>query len=143
MSIPMTNIEAAALRNEHTSLNAEVDEWKQWWGELNEMGDPHLGEMGDRLSQFRDHLAAHFAHEENQGWLSMTMEFPAELVEHVAELRDEHSHLLQDLDSLILQLQQCEPGIDCWGEARQRFEDLLDRLNAHENSEDALWDRLS
>ncbi|MCA9073387.1 MAG: hemerythrin domain-containing protein [Planctomycetaceae bacterium] len=143
MNSDITESDVAALKREHSSLDDEIAEWREWWGQLRDLGDPHFGEMGDRLAQFREHLAAHFAHEESQGCLSLVMELPDNLVKRIAELRDEHPKLLGELDQLISQLQQCDPQLDCWGKAREEFEGFLDQLNTHEEAEDAFLDQLS
>ena len=142
MSQPTSQTDVATLKREHSDLDDEIGEWREWWGQLSQLGDPHFGEMGNRLAQFREHLAAHFAHEESQGCLSLVMELPDDLVRRTAELRDEHPKLLSELDALIARLKQREPEFDCWGNAREEFEDYLDRLNSHEEAEDTLLDQL-
>lgn len=132
----------AALQKEHTLLDREIADWRAWWRELSEMGIPHFGEMGDRLTRFRDHLAAHFAHEEQQGCLPVVIGLPAGSVKQMAELRDDHSPMLAELDRLIARLQACEPDFGSWRNARQDFEAVLDRLNQHEQAEDHLLDQL-
>lgn len=138
MSQPTLQTEAASLRREHTSLIQEIDDWREWWRELNELGQPHFGEMGDRLARFREHLAAHFAHEERQDYRTMDAELSAEKAEQLARLRAEHAALLDDLDQLVNELRQCEPNIACWSDARYEFEEFLNRLNDHEDAEGAL-----
>lgn len=143
MNRQLTATEVAALKREHASLDDEIFEWRQWWGQLSELGEPHFGEMGDRLAQFREHLAAHFEHEERHGCLSLVLELPDDLVQQTADLRDEHPRLLSELDELITRLRKCDPELDCWGKARDEFEAFLDQLNTHEDSEDAMLDQLS
>lgn len=140
MSQQTLQTEAASLKREHASLIHEIDEWRDWWRELAEMGQPHFGEMGDRLAQFRDHLAAHFAHEKKQDYRAMDAELPVEKAGELARLRVEHAALLDDLDQLVDELQKCEPEIGCWSDARYEFEEFLNRLYAHEDAEDALLD---
>lgn len=138
-----TQRESAALRNEHASLEREVAEWREWWTQLKEIGDPHFGEMGDRLARFRDHLSAHFQHEETQECLPLVLAVSPLTAQQIARLRDEHQQLLDDLDRLIERLHACDLERDCWGQARQDFETFLDRLNTHEAAEDRLLDRVS
>jgi len=142
MSQQNTQADAARLKSEHASLDREIADWRTWWRELNEMGQPHFGEMGDRLAHFRAHLAAHFAHEESQRGLSLVAELPPESVKRLAQLRDEHGSLMEELDRLIMRLQGCEPEVECWGGAHQEFEAFLGRLDAHENAEEAVLSRL-
>lgn len=137
-----TQAEVASLKTEHASLEREIADWRQWWAELKEIGQPHFGEMGNRIAQFREHLAAHFAHEESQKGLSLVKDLPPETVQRLAELRDEHAGLLEELDSLIERLQSCEPQFHCWSDARKEFDSFLTRLDSHENAEEAAYGRL-
>lgn len=141
MSRQGTQPEVARLKAEHSSLEREIADWRKWWAELREMGQPHFGEMGARLAQFRTHLAAHFAHEESQKALALVEELPPETVARLAELRDEHSGLLEEIDGLVERLQACQPQFDCWGDARREFDAFLTRLGAHETAEEAAYGR--
>lgn len=117
------------LQQEHDDLEAEVQEWRKWWGELSQLGQPHFGEMANRLSKFRDHLSAHFQHEEFQGPLAQ------EPGADVASLWREHAHLLAELDRHIERLRTCGPNAGCWGGARDEFEAFLNHLSRHEEHE--------
>ena len=142
MSRIISELEVAALKREHSALDDEIFKWRQWWEQLNEMGQPHFGEMGDRLAHFREHLSSHFEHEERQGCMSLMKHLPEKGADQAEALRKEHPQLLGELDHLISQLQQCEPAFTCWGSAREEFETFLDQLNSHEESEDALLEQL-
>ena len=142
MSRQKTTAEVANLKAEHSSLEREIADWRQWWAELKELGQPHFGEMGARLAQFREHLAAHFAHEESQKALSLVENLPPIMVQQLAELREQHEGLLEELEGLIERLQACEPQFDCWSDARNQFDAFLTRLDAHESAEEAAYSRL-
>lgn len=142
MSRQRTQAEVASLKAEHSSLEREIADWRTWWAELKELGQPHFGEMGNRLAQFREHLAAHFAHEESQKDLGLVEDLPPEAVQRLAELRDEHEGLLEELDQLVQRLRSCEPQFTCWSEARKEFDAFLTRLDDHENAEEAAYGRL-
>ena len=120
------------LQQEHDSLQQEIGEWRRWWNELSQMGEPHFGEMGTRLARFRDHLSQHFQHEEFRGPLAGRTDPEA------ASVWREHAQLLGELDQLIARLQKCGSDVGCWGGARRDFEGLLDRLHAHEEHEDRI-----
>jgi chromosome segregation ATPase len=137
-----TRAEVASLKTEHSSLEREIADWRQWWAELKELGRPQFGEMGDRLAQFREHLASHFAHEESQKALNLVENLPPETVRQLAKLRDEHGGLLEELDRLIERLQACKPQFDCWSDARKQFDAFLTRLDTHESAEEAAYGRL-
>lgn len=135
--------EVKALRDEHASLDCDIAEWRSWWRQLNEMGDPHFGEMGDRLARFREHLQDHFSHEESDGCLTLATKNSRGLSGQVKQLKSEHPELLDELDELIRRLHACDEEFSCWGQARQDFDAFLDRLNAHEAAEDALLERMN
>ncbi|MCA9091537.1 MAG: hemerythrin domain-containing protein [Planctomycetaceae bacterium] len=121
-----------SLFEEHRALQAECQQWRDWWTELSEMGAPHFGEMGDRLATFREHLASHFRHEETDGPLA-DRETP-----EVRALWQDHVELLSNLDLLIDRLHACGPEVGCWGDARRDFESFLDRLCQHDEAENRL-----
>ncbi len=132
----------SVIKKDHESLEKEIAEWREWWGELSELGSPHFGEMGDRVARFREHLAAHFEREEDEGFLSLVIDADRDAAPQIAKLRDEHAELLAALDDLIARLRRGDPVLDCWGRAREEFEDFIDRLNCHEEAEDALLEKL-
>lgn len=133
----------SVLRNEHAALDQDIADWRIWWKQLNEMGDPHFGEMGDRLARFRAHLQDHFAREESGGCLSLEQKQPRGILNQAQHLKSEHPGLLQELDTLIQHLHACDLEHDCWGRARQDFESFLNRLNTHEAAEDDLLKRMA
>jgi hypothetical protein len=137
-----SKVKTSSLKREHSSLEREIREWREWWSQLKELGQPHFGEMGARLAQFREHLAAHFAHEESQKGLSLLASLPDETVLRLASLRDEHGGLLSEIDGLIERLQAGEPQFSCWSDARNEFDAFLDRLDTHERAEEAAYGRL-
>jgi len=143
MSTSKVKSESAVLRKEHASLDHEIADWRTWWRELSELGKPQFGEMGDRLTHLREHLAAHFAHEESQPGLDLSLNLPPNDVQRMAALRDEHKKLLSELDHIINRLCGCSAEYDCWGKAREDFETFLNRLNAHEEAEEAVLNSLS
>lgn len=134
--------DAGSLTTEHSSLNREIADWREWWAELKEMGLPNFGEMGARLARFREHLAAHFEHEENEKSLALVEQLPHETLDRLAQLRDEHAGLLADLDHIVERLQACDPQFEGWSDARSEFDAFLTRLKAHENAEEAAYRRL-
>lgn len=117
------------LAEEHQALQEEIAVWRNWWDELSQLGQPHFGEMGDRLSQFREHLAGHFRHEES------TFPTAGEAGALFADAFREHAQVLAELDQLVDRLRRCGPDVGCWGNARNSFEEFLDRLHAHETRE--------
>lgn len=138
MSLRKERPEVATIRTEHAALSREIADWRAWWQELSELGQPHFGEMGNRLAQFRAHLVTHMQHEE-----ALLSEAPEEIAKELPRLREGHAGLLSELDRLIERLQACEPDFDCWGAAREEFERFLDQMQAHESAEVDLFERIS
>jgi len=125
--------ELLSLQQEHDQLEQEVQEWRQWWKELGELGQPRLEEMGARVARFRQHLAAHFQHEEFRGPLAGPA--PSAFAPQIAAVWKEHADLLSELDRLASRLQDSDCQAACWGAARAEFETFLDRLHRHEQFE--------
>ena len=132
--MPTNGIERISLdqwTREHDVLDREIGEWRVWWNELAQLGQPRLGEMRDRLAHFRDHLAAHFRTEE-VGILPTLTGLDSAVREHLELLFDEHEQMLQATDALIEKLSGDNPEIDCWGKARDEFEEILNGVLCHE-----------
>jgi len=123
----------------HRALDAEIAEWRSWWSELSEFGEPRIDEMGSRLERFRGHLADHFASEETGVFASLRKRGYAAAT---TRLQAEHRSLLSGLDVLIERFHSCSPRICCWGEARREFEAFLNQLLDHEQRENMLERRL-
>lgn len=131
------------VEHQHAAIGEQIDEWREWWRELSEIGQPHFGEMGDRLSRFRDTLAAHFRHEEFRGPMAKLIQAAeADQAERIRAFWKEHGEMLSELDELIKHLACCNGEICCWGDARDRFEAFLDRLQGHDREEHFLLDEM-
>ncbi|QDV20556.1 hypothetical protein Pan153_52320 [Gimesia panareensis] len=131
-----------SLKDEHTRLDREIAGWREWWAQLCEIGSPHFGEMGDRITQLRDHLSSHFHHEENEADLPLVRQLSKDKVYHVAELKDEHNQLMAELQNIIDRLQGQGPEYKYWGEAKQDLDTFLERLDHHEMAEEEILDEL-
>lgn len=130
------------LLDGHEQLVDQIEAIRQWWQELDEVGRPKFGEMGDRIAEFREMLAAHFADEERGGYLQAAIQGKPELNEAAKALRKQHPQLLADTDALIEQLKSCDPLVECWRDARERFEALVEAIRRHESEENVLIDQL-
>jgi hypothetical protein len=136
-----TTLETIDLDLEHEALRQEVADWRVWWRELRELGQPRYDEMGSRLRQFRGHLLRHFRHEETAGPLAEGASEPTPNGYRVRQLFGEHDQVLAQLDRLITQLN----AGDCfasWEAARGGFESILEVLHAHDASEHWLLDEI-
>ena len=126
------------LKHEQESLRREITEWREWWKELSEMGKPHFGEMGMRLSKIRDTLSQHFQHEEQGQCFPEIIREDSSKVREVEQLTLEHGELLEELDRVIERVGSCGDDDLCWGDARDLCEAFLLRLEGHEDKENAL-----
>lgn len=129
---------AQAFEAEHQQLEVAIAEIRRWWDQAFEIGQPHFGEMGDRLLAFREMLSSHFRHEEETGVLEFVMSSPTEQICQLAGIRDEHAELIDELDVLIGRLTASEPDFAFWGEAGAEFELFLGHLADHEQAEAAI-----
>ena len=126
------------FQREQHAMHRKIDEWRQWSQELSEIGQPRFGEMHDRLRSIREHLAAHFQHEENSGFFQQTIELKPECANQAESLLGEHQTFLNDLEGLCNRLGPADPEFESWGEANKAFEEFLQRLQTHEKQEHAL-----
>ncbi len=130
------------LEQEHQALRQEVEEWREWWRELRDLGQPRFGEMGERLAQFQAHLQSHFRHEEQCVPLPESANMPSGAGERIHRWRNDHEQLLSKLDAIITQLTECGTNFACWGDARTEFEAFLDHLQRHDAEELELFEEL-
>jgi hypothetical protein len=139
----MNEIEYQSLTDEFQSeqhaMHRKINEWRRWWKELSDIGQPRFGELHDRLRSIRDHLAAHFQHEEQSGFFQRVIEIEPECADQATALLAEHQKFLNDLNRLCTKLGPEEPEFESWGEANQAFEEFLRELEQHEKQEHALF----
>ena len=64
MATELTTVDIRQLSEQHRAMQREIAEWREWWHELDEFGQPRFEEMGVRLGRFHEELAAHFQLEE-------------------------------------------------------------------------------
>ncbi|SFH56969.1 hemerythrin domain-containing protein [Planctomicrobium piriforme] len=129
------------LHLEQQRIDAAIADWRQWWTELKELGKPHFGEMGMRLSKVLDRLTAHFEHEERTGFLVQITNDAGADPDTPLKLIQEHDELLNELKDLIHRLQTCCESGFSWGEARRAVDAFLERLRQHEHEESELTER--
>jgi hypothetical protein len=131
-------------RHKQTILHRKIDECREWWRELAEIGQPRFGEMNDRLSRIRDLLESHFEYEERSGFLQEVARMRPDHAERCRQLLDGHRGFLERLDQLCSKLSGDEPQLEFWGDAQRIFEEFLNDLESHEREETALlelWNR--
>jgi hypothetical protein len=84
----------------------------------------------ERLSDLRTQLAAHFAREEEGGYLEEAVIRVPRMTPELLRLEREHPSLLAELDELIRKAATIAPGKTMTG-----FREFQRRLTAHENAE--------
>lgn len=91
-----------------------------------------------RLERLREHLARHFAQEEEGGFLEESLARMPRLAGAAREVLDEHPVLLADLDRLLERLAARDIAPGAWRQAGHAFEAFASRLLAHERNENAV-----
>lgn len=131
---PDRPVASLPMLEEHRLLMKQLTEFREWVGEVAELGEPHFREMGNRMQTLRDLLSSHFADEEAGGYLTPAGNAGGNS-EREAELRTQHAELLQSLDAMIVRLMESPPGYSSWQEAVREFDEILKRLRLHESEE--------
>lgn len=123
----------------HEKLNHEIEELKGWLHEVDELGRPMFGQLGDRVAALRRALAEHFALEEEGGYMAELLDIAPHLADRVAALLPEHAELLAEFDRVSRELCKSPTTYECWSIAEADFHQALDRLERHEHRENELW----
>lgn len=126
------------LLGEQQMVHGFINQWRDWWCEVKEMGQPDFGEMSRRISKIRDELEKHFQHEENSAEIRELAAIVPNVQDQMSVLKQEHAELLMDLNVLLKELEECEEQHLCWGAARDAFEAFLNKLEQHEQRENQL-----
>lgn len=138
MVAELTTADARQLIDQHNAIQREISDWREWWYELKELGDPRFEEMGVRLGKLYEQLVKHFQLEERSGFFDRMRETHPERRRDVVDLQHQHRHLLASLERIVARLSGPETGYKGWGAAHRDFEEFLDRLHSHEVEEDEL-----
>jgi DNA repair exonuclease SbcCD ATPase subunit len=138
MATELKTADIEELAEQHKAMEREISEWREWWHELDEFGEPRFEEMGVRLRRLHEGLAAHFQLEEQAGFFESILRTHPDRSSEVAGFRHQHRELLSALEQLVERLSSPEAGYKTWGAARQDFEKFLNDLHAHEAAEGEL-----
>lgn len=90
------------------------------------------------LERLREHLARHFAQEEEGGFLEESLARMPRLASAARDVLAEHPLLLAALDRLLEHLAARDSAGDAWRQASRDFEAFASRLLAHERNENAV-----
>lgn len=124
--------------DEHRRLMLHIADVCDWLDEVEQLGMPRFGELGNRLQPLRDDLIAHFAQEERDGYLAVPLAKVPRFRGEAEELCRQHSDFLRDLESLSEHLRETESPFRTWQDARRKFEQLVAALRQHEQREAAI-----
>jgi iron-sulfur cluster repair protein YtfE (RIC family) len=95
-------------------------------------------EVLDSMHHLRDHLADHFAKEEQGGFLEEAVARIPRLSAAVQSILGQHPLLLANLDRVIEDLEASPDDSVAWVRANHDFEAFSARMTAHERSENAV-----
>lgn len=92
----------------------------------------------ESMHHLRDHLADHFAQEEQGGFLEEAVARIPRLSAAVQSILGQHPLLLANLDRVIEDLEASPADSGAWVRANHDFEAFSARMTAHERSENAV-----
>ncbi|GAA4459439.1 hemerythrin domain-containing protein [Novipirellula rosea] len=124
-------------KQEHSSLQQELDAFRDWTSGIAEQPSPEFIESANRLRQIRDRLVDHFVREDQIG-RQLRSHYPKGSLEVEASYRQacqDHEELLSELDDLAERLDQVEPPFGTWADAVHEVSLFIDRLEEHEECE--------
>jgi iron-sulfur cluster repair protein YtfE (RIC family) len=124
------------IQQVHHQLNVAVTKVRRRLAELQSVGLPLPADVIEQLHGLRAELGAHFAEEEEGGCFDELAARSATASQQIRQMEAEHRELLPMIDRLIAA--GCLPAGKVQ-EFSQRFEELADRLRAHEMAESRLF----
>lgn len=127
-----------ALLDAHTEVERQLDQLSCWKMQLCELGQPRFGEMGMRLREIRQLLTAHFAAEEEGGYLAPALSAAPQFTRRAEGLQHQHREFLRDLDEMVVRLTASPAQFPAWSDACREFDELLARLRVHEHAENEI-----
>lgn len=95
--------------------------------------------LGMRIERVGSALAAHFDHEEAEGYFEDVC-VPSQLAGDMNRLKQQHSTLLEKLKHLVTALCDEKVMFESITEAGQKFEDVMSEFDRHESDELQLYE---
>jgi iron-sulfur cluster repair protein YtfE (RIC family) len=125
-----------AIGSQHQELGATVAELRRMCDAL-QSGDAeptrHFAAV-TLLSNWRAELMVHFSTEESGSYFGVVAADRPELIAKIAELRADHTAMLETMDQLVTLATELTPG---WN-LGQQIDALIQRFLAHEQTESTL-----
>lgn len=126
------------MLEEHRELMQQIHELRQHWAEVDEKGGPQEDVLGQRLREFRNHLAEHFEDEERDGYLAAALAVAPRFSREADELCAQHRYFLDQLDRVLAQIMSAASGGESWQACRRLFDEVVTELRRHEGAENAI-----
>jgi len=124
---------------EHRELNRCVHELEQCFALAPlEVTPQSCREATERLQKLRDHLAAHFAQEEEGGYLEEALSRVPRLGPQAAVLERQHAPLLARLDAILDEFRQPRHTVEHWPRLAAEFRGFVRSLLEHEVAENRI-----
>jgi len=124
---------------EHRELNRSVHELEQCFALAPlEVTPQTCREAATQLQRLRDHLAAHFAQEEDGGYLEEALSRVPRLGPQAADLERQHAPLLARLNSLVQRACETREVIERWSQLAADFRGFVRSLLEHEVAENRI-----
>ncbi|HQX50534.1 MAG TPA: hemerythrin domain-containing protein [Planctomycetaceae bacterium] len=123
------------LLKDHRVLMDYICSVREWIRDVSEWGMPRFGELGTRLTTFRETLAAHFEDEESQEYAILDSQHEPAVAGATREWPNLHHDYLKQLDVLVQCLRALEPEFETWQEAVRQVDTLITEICEHEDRE--------
>lgn len=125
--------------HEHRELNRSIHELEQCFALAPLEATPQsCREAAAQLQRLRDHLAAHFAQEEEGGYLEEALSRVPRFGPQAAVLERQHAPLLARLDALVQRVCQTQQAIEGWPQLAADFRGFVQSLLEHEIAENRI-----
>lgn len=125
-------------QRKHLERLERIQELRDWWHQICELGEPRLDELNSRLVSLSNIIREHFADEEQPPSTCDVADLPPRLQTGVARLRQEQQVILDELDALTKRLQSENAHLLSESSVCQDLEQTLGHLERHEHAENAL-----
>jgi len=97
-----------------------------------------FGDLCEMVAELSTHLRAHFAIEEDGGFMTPVLEERPNAVDTVDRLKGEHEEILDQCDEIQRILQSSSASSDQVDGICERLRSLIEQLHEHERLEDEL-----
>jgi hypothetical protein len=121
--------------DEHLDLAKSIRDTTLWLGQVSQRGIPRFGELAARLSSMRQRMTQHFEREEALGDDLQQTSDCVEVKTTRQRAINDHQHLIQRVDDLILKLSELDPPFASFQQAIDLVGLFVDAFEQHEEQE--------